>query len=74
MAEVDALLASGGATFVDGTATVSFPDTAVPPVKHTFTVTQFNNWRQVIALFVEGCDQVEQGFTTTLPSNQATIP
>ncbi len=71
-AEIVSILLNG--TFADGTSTVEWPDTANPPVNHAFTVAQFKTFASAIAAFVAACSKCINGVSTTLPSNQLSIP
>ena len=69
-AEVTSILLNG--TFADGTTSIVWPDSS--NVTHTFTVAQFKTFASALASFVANCIKVIKGISTTLPSNQLSIP
>lgn len=76
-AEVTAIMLSGltgTPAFADGTATVDWPDLAVPPVNHTMTVAEFKIFAGTIGAYVAALFKVKNGTLTALPPASVTIP
>jgi hypothetical protein len=70
-AEMISLLASGGALFADGTATVAWPD--MMGAIHTFTAAEAKAFFLAAGAYVAALFKVQNGTLTTLPAATATI-
>jgi hypothetical protein len=63
---------NAGRGFPDGLTELPYPD--IDGTAHKFTITQFTAFAQAIEDFVYGCSVVANGFSSTLPASNATIP
>jgi len=63
---------NAGKGFPDGLTSLPYPDAS--GAAHSFSVAQFTAFAQAIENFVYGCSIVINGFSTTLPAANATIP